>query len=176
MAYKDIKPGKYKAKATRGGIGKSKNKGTLQVGIEFEFMTTGGELETLWWMGYLTDAAKERVYNTLALLDFKENYVETPGENGTMFADDALDKNKEVEIVVEMEEYEGKSRPKISWVNALGGSRFSGLPSIELKSTLSSINFSNELAAARASMGLPAKPALTKPTQEKKLSHDGLPF
>ena len=120
MGYKDIVAGKYIAKALRGATGDTKN-GTPQVGVEFEF-TVNGSKETLWWFGFLTPKAREYTYEKLMVIEYNGDR----DENG-VFPEGSFNNKKEVQIVVEMEEYEGKSRPKIKWINELGGGKFAGM-------------------------------------------------
>lgn len=147
MGYKDIKAGKYMAKALQGAFGKSKEKNTPQVGVEFAFNTPEGTRETIWWVGFFTEKAKEKALETLALIGFN-------GDD--RFGADSFDHNAEVEIVIELETYEGKSRPRVTWVNEPGGRKFSDLPVTEVKSMLvgAGIDLKKEMAAIRAKKGI----------------------
>lgn len=146
MAFKDIKAGKYLAKPVQGAFGKSKEKGTPQVGIEFEFQTQDGGTERMWWIGYLTEKAKDRALETLAMIGFNGD------EN---FGEGSFDPESQVELDISLEEYEGKMRPRINWVNEPGGKKFSDLPVTEVKSMLieAGIDIKKEMAALRAKKG-----------------------
>jgi hypothetical protein len=128
MGYKDIKAGKYLATAITIAFGESKEKKTPQVGIEFSFATDTGT-ETLWWVGYFSDKAKERSLDTLGIVGF----------NGDV-DNIAFDKTKQVEVVVEMEEYDNKLKPKIKWVNELGGQKFANVEVTQVKATMVALN------------------------------------
>lgn len=117
-----ISDGKYKAKACGTVVlGESSKKGTPF--IECMFKIIGGENEggEVKWTSYLSEKAAERTIEALQTCGWK-------GENLGEFADGelhGLDAN-EVEIVVELEEYEteeGEKRvwPRVQWVNGLGG-------------------------------------------------------
>jgi hypothetical protein len=147
MSLKDVVPGKYVAKAIRGGWGKSKEKQTPCVAVEFEF--DGGEL--IWWTGYLTEKTVHRTFETLARLGYKEVDL-IPDEKGNpCFTREKHLADKEVEIVIEIEENDGKSYHRVQWINDLGGSSRVGLP---VSQVLGSINLKAELAAARARLGI----------------------
>lgn len=156
MAYKDIKAGKYMAKPIAGAFGRSKTKQTPQVGVEFQFQTPEGTTETMWWVGFLTPDAKERALEVLHLIGFN-------GDES--FAKGSFNETAEVEIVVEIETYEGKNRPKIAWVNAPGGQRFSNLQPTEVKTMLvqAGIDIKKEMAAMKAKKG----PAQTAAPEKK---------
>lgn len=156
MGYKDIKAGKYLAKAVQGAFGKSKNKGTPQVGIEFTFKTPEGTQETLWWIGFLTEKARERAFDTLSLIKFNGDPDFGPG---------SFDPEAEVELVIEMEEHEGKSRPKIQWVNEPGGSKFSDLPVTEVKTMITSLGVDLKQEMKARAMAKPAAAPTAKKTE-----------
>ncbi len=120
-----IGDGKYKAKATgQVVLGTSSKKGTPF--IEFYFRIIGGENDggEARYTGYFPDGNKNACERTLQALE----YCGWEGEDLGEFADGelhGLDAN-EVEIVVELEEYEteeGEHRvsPRVQWVNKLGG-------------------------------------------------------
>src|ERR1700679_1998603 len=107
-----------------------KNKSdAFEVCFEFEEPSTGNP-ERLFWQGWVSDAAIERTMDTLVnVLGFNMELAKSKGieEKGVIT-------DKDVKLVVEIEEYEGKSRPKIKWVNRIGGSAYVG-GSVELVKT-----------------------------------------
>lgn len=113
MAYK---PGKYKARAVRGGMGESRN-GTPQIGIEFAYEQDGVE-QKIWWIGFLTEKALKHTLEKLAVVEFT-------GDDA--FPEGAINTTKEVEIVIEEQVYEGKTQYKVAWINEVGGGKFAGL-------------------------------------------------
>ena len=112
--------GRYTATAKTVDLGQSAEKGTPYVSILFE--TEQGEDLTAFL--YLSDAALERTVRTLReVFGFNDDFG-TVKEQVT---------GKQASIVVEAEEYEGKSRMKVKWINTVGGG--SGKP-LENASTL----------------------------------------
>jgi len=109
-----IPKGKHRAFATKGEFGKSKHKGTDFVAVEFEIMGDSPHKgEHITWWGYFTEATQGRV-------------VESLQHAGCTFPNDEITDleglgSTEVEIVVEHETYEGKTRAKVQWVNEMGG-------------------------------------------------------
>jgi len=116
-----IKAGTYRAKASGACVlGKSANKGTDY--LEFYFKVIDGEHagQLVRWTGYFTENTSERTIQSLLFAGWV-------GEDLSEFADGALhglDSN-EVDIVVEIEEYEKdgetKHSPRVQWVNRPGG-------------------------------------------------------
>jgi hypothetical protein len=90
--------------------------GTPSVAVLFESTAQIGDRIT--WDGYLTDAALERTIASLRILGWDP--AEHDGKVESLHGTDIL-KGAEAEIVVELEEYNGQQRPKVKWVNAVGG-------------------------------------------------------
>lgn len=101
----------YRAKAKTWGLGES-GTGKEQVAVEFDVLTEGAAEKNLVWYGYFTDATLERTIESLRYMGWKGDDP-SDGLPG-------LDAN-EVDIVVEDEEYEGKTYAKVQWVNRPGG-------------------------------------------------------
>ena len=135
-------------------FGKSKQKGTPQVGVEFAFTTPEGTNETMWWIGYLTEKARERSFDVLGLIKFNGDADFGPG---------SFDPDVEVELVIEMEEHEGKTHPRIKWVNEPGGSKFSDLPVTEVKTMITSLGVDLKQEMKARAMAKPQAP--TKKTE-----------
>jgi hypothetical protein len=104
------------AKAKRGQLGESKEKKTPRVEVLFEFYADDAA-HTIRWDGYLTDGALDRTLEALR----------TCGWAGDDLSDLAGIDTNEVELVIEQEEYEGKTYDRVKWVNAIGGGGFSSL-------------------------------------------------
>ncbi len=103
--------GTYRAKATNAQLAFTDG-GKEQVAVEFEITSPGqcfGEMIT--WYGYFTDKTTERTIKGLR----------TCGWQGSDLSDLRGVSDNEVSIVIDEEEYQGKSRFKVQWVNALGG-------------------------------------------------------
>jgi hypothetical protein len=101
--------GKYKARATTGALGKA-DTGSYQVLVDFEITDGDHKGSHLAWFGYFTEKTQDRTIESLRHC----GWVGDDLDNLT-----GINTN-EVQIVVELEEHDGKTRPKIQWVNALG--------------------------------------------------------
>lgn len=146
MGYQDITEGKKKARATSARFIQSE-KGTM--GVEVNFVFDG---ETLNWVGWLSEKAIERTMQTLVeTLDFNGDDEVVPGTSNLKTT--SFNTTKEVELVVELETYEGKTRPRIKWVNLLGGG-FKGLTPETVRGNLQAIGFKARYLAIKS--GVPA--------------------
>lgn len=67
--------------------------------------------ERITWFGYFTEKTEERTFRTLRML----------GWRGDDISDLSEIQDAECQAVVENEEYEGKVRAKVKWLNALDG-------------------------------------------------------
>jgi hypothetical protein len=105
-----IEPGKYQARAVSWDFGVTST-GKDQIGILFE-VQGGSESVRLPWYGFFHDesAAKRSMSSMRAC-----------GWNGEGPVTDAqgLDE-KDVQVVVEDDDYNGETRSRIAWVNSLG--------------------------------------------------------
>lgn len=167
MAYKDIRPGKYKARAVKGAIIESAQKQTPGVTVCFEFElpavgpTQPASLEQLWWTGWLTENTLERTVDSLAIAGYEEVKGHLP--DGTI-PESHFTPGTFVEIDVQNEPYEKeengvmvkKDSMKIKWVNKLGGSQFGTMKPEAMKSLMSSIDMKKQMAAARLRLGMNA--------------------
>jgi hypothetical protein len=97
-------------------FGESKNKGTPQVVVNLEIVTEGEQAgRRIAWIGYFTDNTTQRTVESLRYMGFQ----------GTDLAAAITQKlDRKVQIVVEHEEYDGKWRAKVVWVNRAGGGAF----------------------------------------------------
>lgn len=119
-----ITNGTYKARASGDLVlGTSANKGTPF--IEFYFTISEGDCQgkAVRWTSYFTEKTNERSIESLRHCGWQ-------GDDLGEFSDGklhGLDSN-EVEIVVELEEYDKdgdmKTSPKVQWVNKPGGGRY----------------------------------------------------
>lgn len=101
--------GKFKAKAKTWGLGEAST-GNKEVAVLFDILDEAAEFSALTWRGHFSDAAWERTVESLRICGWE-------GDDLTKL--EGLDKN-EVELVVEEEEYEGKTQTKVRWVNRIG--------------------------------------------------------
>jgi len=93
-------------------FGASKNKGTKQVVLNMEIVEGDYAGSRLAWFGYFTQDSADRTIEALRLVGFK-------GDDLATLPTQKL--GQRVSIVVEEEEYDGKVRSKIAWINRLGG-------------------------------------------------------
>lgn len=93
-------------------FGQSPQKGSLQVGVRFRFI--GGELagEEMTWIGSFTGGAADITAKALRACGLRGNDVTAAATQ---------DLTNEVELVVKHEEWEGRTRARVAFVNALGG-------------------------------------------------------
>lgn len=117
-----ITNGTYKARATGEVVlGSSSQKGTPFIELYFEITQGDNKGGKVRWTSYFSEKTSERSIESLQYCGWK-------GDDMSEFSDGGLhglDKN-EVEIVVEIEEYNDKegnprSSPKVQWVNRGGG-------------------------------------------------------
>lgn len=168
MSYRDVTPGDKTARALAARFIKSK-KGTLGIEVSFEFeeKSTGGN-ERLSWVGWLSGGAIEKTMETLVdVLNY--NGSEVTDQNGVLTDPNVLNFKKEVRLVVELEEGtdeagmpNGKSYPKIKWVNNMGGSMYQGVKVESIKNDLGAAGFKAAFLAARKNSGQSADPARPK--------------
>lgn len=108
-----IPVGTWDATVVASVLGKT---GTGKEQIAITFQDEAGNRST--WYGYFTDAAIERTLETLQILGWVA--AQNDWRLDTLHNTDLIVGAKAA-IVVEDEEYDGKIRAKIRWVNELGG-------------------------------------------------------
>ncbi|HVO30759.1 MAG TPA: hypothetical protein VMV18_08485 [bacterium] len=102
--------GTYKAKASTWALAES-SKGTPEVAVEFVLTHPDMQGRSITWHGYLSEKTFNRTVESLRYCGWK----------GDDLSDlSGLDAN-EVSLVVENEEYEGETHPRVKWVNRAGG-------------------------------------------------------
>jgi hypothetical protein len=174
-----INPGTYRAKPVGGAFDKNK-KGNLACGIKFDLTDEAVKGQQIWWVGYLTPAAIERTLDVTTLLGLSD--APKTDDSGRFDASQFADQSKEFELVIEHEEYEGKTRARVKWVNEIGGGmKFGNLDPKSLAFELNSINFRAEVEAAKKRVGMkPAPKTQLKnhaPVQEPSFdSNEEIPF
>ena len=104
-----IEPGKYKAQCVAYEYAETST-GKTHIAARFEVETNEGK-KKITWMGYFTEKTRKRTFESLKHM----------GWDGKTLSDlGPLTLNVELDIVAD--EYLGKVRSKVAWVNALGGS------------------------------------------------------
>lgn len=106
-----LKAGTFTVKGVRGALGYT-NTGKEQVGVELCVVDDGEFFgERITWYGYFTEKTFDRTIESLRIL----------GWDGDDLSDlTGLDRN-EAQAVIEEDEYDGKLRLKVQWINAKGG-------------------------------------------------------
>ena len=99
-----IAPGTVKARASTMRFTNSSEKGTPCVEVVFNILEGPDKGTNVVWRGWMTEKTRVRTAESLDACGFD-------GEN------DATVTKNEVYIVIEHEEYEGKMRPRVWWVN-----------------------------------------------------------
>lgn len=112
-----IEEGKYEATVKTYNIVQN-SKGDLQAVITFYVSQKAGEIS---YYGGFSEKGREYTINNLITCGLKGN--NPAGE---------LELGKKVEIVVKHEEYEGKTRAKVKFINPIGGGAFKNLVSKDL--------------------------------------------
>jgi len=156
--------GRYKAKAQEWGLGQS-SKGTEQVGVLFELTEGDAKGIRITWYGSFSEAAAAFTLKGLRACGWEGTDVL---ELETAHA--GLDKN-EVSLVIEQEEYQGKTSAKVQWVNPIGG--------VGLKTPLDPAQKQSFAARMKqfilAEEAGTAKPAATKPVSSAAPRRDPRP-
>jgi hypothetical protein len=148
MGYKDITEGDKIATPKVARFIKSK-KGTLGIEVRFNFVEPStGTPEYLNWTSWLSEGAIEYTMETLvSVLGY--NGSEATDADGVLTDPNALNWKQEVKLVVAMEEFEGKSSPRIKYVNKVGGSGFAGVEPESVKSDLAAVDFKAHFLAIK---------------------------
>lgn len=99
---------KVQGRAREWALGHADN-GTEQIGILFDYIDENGEPSRITYYGYFTESTADRTIESMRFC----------GWEGDDFGQlEGLDRN-EVELVIEDETYQGKTRRKVQWVNRL---------------------------------------------------------
>jgi hypothetical protein len=107
-----IEEGTFRARAVDADLGWTQG-GKPQVAVTFEILEGEDTGRNITWYGYFTDRTKERTIESLRFCGWKgDDISDLSSVNG----------DGEVSLVIEHEEYEGKTRAKVQWVNG-GGAR-----------------------------------------------------
>lgn len=159
-----IEPGKYVAVATSAEFGVSKNKGTEYVRVVFDLE---GTQDSIAWDGYFTEKTAARTIEALRYCG-----CTFPGDDVTNLAGLG---SQRVQLVVELESYEGKTRPRVKWVNRLGAAGVAQALDDGAKKSLKA-RLKGDVAAARvadtASTPKPAVKPAPRPMQADAFEPD----
>lgn len=111
--------------------------------------------QKVYWNGYFTEKTKKTTIDTLLLLGIQTDDVEdlAKGREAGL-----LDLDKEVQLTLAEEEYEGKKTLKVRWVNEVGGGGFSKrILEGDAINKLKELNVKFDLMEARKKKGVPSK-------------------
>jgi len=104
----------------------------------------------LTWFGSLSERALNITLKSLVTMGFMGDDLSELVKN----QENALDKNKDLELVVEYETYNGETRPKIKWVNDLGGGFKNQMDSGTAVKALSGLKVKGDLMKIRQEKGI----------------------
>lgn len=104
-----INAGRYRARATEAALGLTR-KGGEQVAVALSIIDGECAGESLTWFGFFSEKTADRTIESLRTL----------GWVGDDLSDLTGVDSNEVEIVVEHEEYEGRSQVRVKWINRSG--------------------------------------------------------
>lgn len=148
-----LEAGDYRARAVKAQLGKAKS-GNPQIGVEFELLDFTGQ--RIGWYGSFSDAA----------FDITMRGLTAAGFHGADVSDVSwVEGAPEVVLVVAHEEWEGKTRAKVKFINSPGGVNMKdALVGNEAKSFADRMK--GRVLAYQSSAGAPkpaARPAAPRP-------------
>src|SRR4051812_5203366 len=166
--------GTFAAVARGAVLTESANKKTPQIVVNFEITTAEYAGNRIDWFGFLTDKTTERTIESL-------RYAGWRGSDLSDLSDLSRDDTPVVEVVIEHEEYEGKSRPKVQWVNRMGGRGGAGLPAAEAKKLAAKMRkavaaVDQKLKSQGFSLAPSRAPRAPEPDLKATGSDDDIPF
>lgn len=170
---------RYIARAEQWGIGETDG-GKPQVAVGFQILTEGADLSYITWHGYFTEKTTERTIESLRLCGWA-------GDDLTEIAESNPAANlgaNEVELVIEDETYDGKTRAKVQWVNRIGGALALKAPlagdklkafAAEMRGTIRGLDASAARKPAPRSAARPT-PGIEAPNGPPAHTDDDIPF
>ena len=158
----EIRPGKYHASVVDYGISATKN-GQPMVNVKFQF----GEHSLIWYGSMNEGKALEITMKTLLTLGLSS--AEKVADLALGAVAKVLDTDKQVEIDVQPDTYDGKTTLKIKWVNEIGFKNT--MSKEEFKAKLATMNIRGSFALAKENLG--SKP-VAKMTEAQVI--ENIPF
>lgn len=146
-----MKPGRYTGYIRNYGLGENKS-GMPNVWINFDVKDTNGDTYGYTWFGSLKEGrAREITIDALLACGLTGNNLENlkSGIEGG-----ALDQTQGVELHLEEETWDGKTRLKVKWINKQGGMKFDKLASENAAKKMKGLNLDAEVAARRKETGI----------------------
>lgn len=176
-----IQPGNYVARAT--AIRFVKPKDTLGIQVNFELKPAPGAApQRIFWTGWISEKAQPQTLKTLdEVLEWNgdDRVVQVPDEDpskGMLANQDSINRKKEVELVIELETYEGKERARVKWVNNVGGGQFAGVSPEVVKNDLAASGFKAAFLARRQGAGVAKATPAPAPIMQQAFGTDDIPF
>jgi hypothetical protein len=106
-----IEEGTYTAHAVQWDWGFAGTDKKRQIAVQFEILEGPYAGYTITWFGFFTEKTMQRTIESLRYCGWQDDDIIKMEGMGTL----------QVQIVVGHEEWEGKPRAKVRWVNRLGG-------------------------------------------------------
>lgn len=144
-----ITAGRFNGKVTDYGVSASSND-NCQVFVVFDIAFPEGEHSMTWYGSLNAGKAREITIKSLLVLGFHSNSFDDLVDGKTS---GAIEIGKEASLVIENEEYEGKNRWKIKWVNALNNGP-KRIESGSAKAKLAALGLDGDLARIKAQSGV----------------------
>ena len=149
-----IGQGTFKARASTMRYTTSSSKGTPGVEVVFNLTDGPDKGSNITWTGWMTDGTRVRTAESLEACGFD-------GES------DATITKNEVYLVIEHEEYEGKTRARVQWVNDMargpGSTPMDPAKAADVKADLRGLIMAKKQASAGTAPATTAAPAATAP-------------
>jgi hypothetical protein len=143
----EIKAGTYEAKVNDFGLTETK-KGDPMAMIRFQYQDSEGDQHFITWYGtFVHEKAQEISCETLALCGYTSNNIADLAKGAQS---GVLNQNKVVSITIAGEEWEGKVRMKVKYVNPVGGAGFrSQLTHADAVQKFKGVNIGAAMSAAK---------------------------
>ena len=172
MSNAEQKPKKYfRSRAKEWVLGESGN-GKPHIAVSFVVKDEEGGERYVSWRGFFIEGQTDRTIESLRHMGFE-------GDDLTKL--EGLDKN-EVELVVEDEEYEGKTFERVRWINKIRGPAVKQkLEGVKLSAFAAQMKSAFRAHDAANGKRATTKPAATPPASDKRpepppLTDDDMPF
>jgi hypothetical protein len=171
--------GKYRANVVACSYGVSATKGTPYVQLVFGIIDDAGlEGERVDWFGWLSqpaDSSDEQAAKCQAQAERVAKSLVTCGYGGDdpeeFASGDVAMVPSVVSIDVQHEEFNGKTRPRVAWINPVG----QALP--DEKAAALKAAMKSAFGAARAEAGVPSRPTQRQvPAAAPAAAADNIPF
>jgi len=165
----NITPGTYTAKVKSYQIGLHEKTGTPIPKVQFEFADNVGETQTIVMHMYMTQQSNADItIKNLITLGLNGDVLDLCGglQSGKHAA---LDTTKEVSIVIENENYDGKTTAKVKYINEVGDAGPGFGKVLDNVSCFNGISFKGDILRIKQEL---ATGAVTTPQTQTKTNFD----